>query len=295
MPAVFIAVLTVVLVIKPSSIIAIPLCAEDNPGYIPDLAVATGYNGPWPHQLAFSMGIYETRRQVSLTLNEVTPIMPGQYTNVSLKGFEEFDLVYVFISYASDVEHYYKLDVSGKIGYLQFQFPCLFEPWSRVRVGAFGIPIGEEQRRNYIKNNNFAVAAGKESYLVGQPPPAGQEVSHLAPYGQHHISSRTSASVWIDGNPTFIRRSNPISIMWAGISSSVLVQVGLVCPQDSQKASCVAATRNYNTIPVSYTMIVPQNGCYVTITQGSLNATSGRCDLDFDTTIASLNTYVMIS
>ena len=72
-----------------------------------------------PHQIAVTQGLYESKRNVSLTWDAVVPISPGHYSNVSLSGFDDYKLVFVFISDAENMDDYYKLDVSGAIGYLQ--------------------------------------------------------------------------------------------------------------------------------------------------------------------------------
>lgn len=242
-----------------------------------------------PHQLAVTQGLYESKRNVSLTWDAVVPIAPGHYSNVSLSGFDDYKLVFVFISDAENMDDYYKLDVSGAIGHLQFTFPDKFEAWSLVRVAAIGIPGSDEDH----PPNELAVALDKAYYVVGDVPPAGQEVSYLVPYG-HHSFSRSAASVWINGNPTIIRRSQTITIVWSGFASNAYIAMSLVCPRGHQEASCVPVASNYNTIPISYTFSVPQTGCFVTATQSTFDIYTGMCTPDPNTAVRSSSTYVLM-
>lgn len=245
-----------------------------------------------PHRMAFVLGDAEPeQRTVELEWNSGVPIVPGYYTNVTLTGFETYKLVWVFISDSEDLDNYYKLDVSGVIGHLQFKFPEQFPRWSILQVAAIGIPSWDEDHvGGYID-----AALDPDYYLVDDlPREVDFGVNPVPPYGNHHYQ-RDVAAVWINGNPKIIRKSQLITLVWTGFSSVANISVGIVCPRGSQSTTCVPVSQNYNTIPVAYSFPVPQVGCQAFAIQAHIDNTSGACVEDAGTIVYSSQKYMIMN
>lgn len=233
-----------------------------------------------------SVGVFEYG--VSLEWDPDQPILPGDFFNITLSGYQDYKLVLV---YMYDVENYGKnfmFMMSGKVGFLQANAPD-FLAGTKVGLRAEGIPAWDEQHANKMPILSFSSRQWVINDDVIYDLPSGK----MALRGAQNYK-RDVTSVYINGNPRIIRLKQLISVVWSGFNPEAHVTVQLVCPRGTQTVSCSPAYQNYVTFPVYWNLPAPQTGCYVTANAAVLDENSS-CVNDASTTVRSIYNYVLMA
>lgn len=222
---------------------------------------------------------------VSLEWDPDVPMLPGDFFNITLSGYQDYKLVLVYMYDVENREKNHMFMMSGDVAFLQADVPN-FLAGTKVSLRAEGIPSLDEQHVDRSPQVSFS----PRRWVIDDDRTSEEKGLRSA----HNYERSDTTSVYINGNPRIIRTRQFISIVWSGFDPEAYVTVQLICPRGQQTASCTPASQNFFTFPVFWGMPVPQTGCYVTAKQATLGEYEA-CEDDVSTTVRSVSNYILMA
>lgn len=219
-------------------------------------------------------------KEVGLAWNPALPLRPGELCNITLRGYEQFEVVRVFVHDRDNFRDHMLFQVCGPIGYLTIRLPN-FLPHTIVRLKAEG--SGPTNLTTAEKT-----AYSEDEYIYGDRLMVGANDDRPA----HRRGTRTieyNRSVYINGLPPTIHERQYITIVWEGFPPDTTICVELRCPLTTDGAFYKPVRERYAQLLLYHRDPQLQRGCYVIAVQCTKEG-----GYDYDTLVRSADDYVLM-